>query len=64
MSDEKLRRHQARAKAETHPQVGASAYDGASRTKKMVTMAMMVAISDACIPDSFPDHADGSVSGV
>lgn len=45
MSDEKLRRHQARAKAETHPQVGASAYDGASRTKKMVTMAMMVAIS-------------------
>ena len=45
MSDEKLRRHQARAKAETHPQAGASAYDGASRTKKMVTMAMMVAIS-------------------
>lgn len=45
MSDEKLRRHQARAKAETHPQAGASSYDGASRTKKMVTMAMMVAIS-------------------
>lgn len=45
MSDEKLRRHQARAKVETHPQAGASSYDGASRTKKMVTMAMMVAIS-------------------
>lgn len=45
MSDEKLRRHQARAKAETHPQAGVSFYDGASRTKKMVTMAMMVAIS-------------------
>ena len=49
MSEERMRRHQARAKAEVHPQTGAGALEGVGRTKKMVTMAMMVAISVALV---------------
>ena len=49
MSDEVMRRHQARAKAKAHPQTGAGTLEGIGRTKKMVTMAMMVAISVALV---------------
>ena len=50
MSDKKLRRpEQARAKAEVHPQTAAGASWSGSRTKKMVTLAMMVAISVALV---------------
>lgn len=49
MSDEVMRRHQAGAKAKAHPQTGAGTLEGIGRTKKMVTMAMMVAISVALV---------------
>ena len=46
MTDKETRRlKQARAKAEVHPQTGAGALHSVSRTKKMVTLAMMVAVS-------------------
>ncbi len=49
MSDKEMRRHQARAKAKAHSQTGAGTLKGVGRTKKMVTMAMMVAISVALV---------------
>lgn len=49
MSDEVMRRHQARAKAKAHPQTGTGTLEGIGKTKKMVTMAMMVAISVALV---------------